>query len=190
MYYIRNENLEEIDVTNEINKMKKGGKYLFVSYILSMLLLFLLHTYLQSDKELTNSKLNQEKLILQKQNDSLKQELLISNKINKGLSNLRRNVLKRLPNHLVSYYTPESSSNLTANGEYYTGKDLTCASNIHPFGTKLRITNPQNNKYIIVRVNDRGGFTKYGRTLDLSYYAFSQIGNIKSGVLICKIEKV
>jgi rare lipoprotein A len=43
------------------------------------------------------------------------------------------------------------------------------------------VTNLKNNKYVIVRINDRGPYVK-GRTIDLSYAAAEQIDMIKSGV--------
>lgn len=58
---------------------------------------------------------------------------------------------------IASYYTIKSSSNMTANGEKYDEDALTCASNDYPFNTFLKVTNIENNKSVICRVNDRGG---------------------------------
>ena len=77
--------------------------------------------------------------------------------------------------------------NKTANGEIYNENALTCASNKHRIGTLLRVENIKNNKVVICRVNDRGGFHKYGRVIDLSKRAFSQIASLKSGVVHVKI---
>lgn len=47
-----------------------------------------------------------------------------------------------------------------------------------------------NGKSVTVRVNDTGGFKKYGRTLDLSRGAFSKIANIKTGIIKVKIKVI
>jgi rare lipoprotein A len=60
----------------------------------------------------------------------------------------------------------------------------------YPFGTWLKITNIANHKFVLVKVNDRGNFKKYGRILDLSKGAFAKIANLKQGVITVKIEVV
>ena len=67
---------------------------------------------------------------------------------------------------------------------------MTTASNSHKMGTKLLVTNVKNGKSVVVRVNDTGGFSKYGRTLDLSKAAFSKIASPGQGVVIVKIVKL
>ena len=52
----------------------------------------------------------------------------------------------------------------------------------------LRITNPANNKFVDVKVNDTGGFDKYGRLIDLSKGAFSKIADPKKGVTKIRME--
>jgi rare lipoprotein A len=69
----------------------------------------------------------------------------------------------------------------TANGERYNAYGKTTAHKTLPFGTKLRVTNQSNGKSVIVRVNDRGPFIA-GRSLDLSYGAFSSIAHPGQGV--------
>jgi rare lipoprotein A len=70
---------------------------------------------------------------------------------------------------------------ITANGERYNAYGKTTAHRYLPFGTKLRVTNQRNGKSVIVRVNDRGPFVG-GRSLDLSYGAFSSISSPGQGV--------
>jgi rare lipoprotein A len=79
---------------------------------------------------------------------------------------------------VASYYGTESGSR-TANGERFTGNDLTAAHRSLPFGTKLRVT--YRGKSVVVRVNDRGPFIR-GRSLDLSKAAAKRIGLIPAGV--------
>ena len=66
---------------------------------------------------------------------------------------------------------------------------MTCAHKTLKFGTKLRVTNPDNNKSVIVTVNDRGPFIR-GRDLDLSYGAAKKIGIVKIGVARVKMEHI
>ena len=58
---------------------------------------------------------------------------------------------------------------------------MTVASKSLPFGTKLEVTNDDNGKSVVVRVNDRGPFVK-GRDLDLSRGAATQLDMINKGV--------
>jgi rare lipoprotein A len=71
----------------------------------------------------------------------------------------------------------------TANGERFKPDGMTAAHKTLPFGTKLRLT--RRDKSVIVRINDRGPFTK-GRHIDLSRGVARQLGCIHSG--ICKVE--
>jgi rare lipoprotein A len=88
---------------------------------------------------------------------------------------------------VASWYGPKFHGRPTASGEIYNMYDFTCAHKRFPFGTKLHVTNPRNNKSVIVRVNDRGPFVS-GRDLDLSYAAARQIGLIKQGVGKVRIQ--
>ena len=88
----------------------------------------------------------------------------------------------------VSWYGHGFHGKRTANGEVFNQNALTCASNSHKMGTKLLVTNPATNKSVVVKVNDTGGFKKYGRTLDLSKAAFSRIAPLKQGTAKVKIQ--
>lgn len=68
----------------------------------------------------------------------------------------------------------------TASGERMNASHLTAAHKSLKFGTKLKVTNRNNGKSVIVRINDRGPFIK-GRVLDLSRAAAHQIGMVQSG---------
>lgn len=70
--------------------------------------------------------------------------------------------------------------NKTANGERMNPNALTAAHRSLSFGTKLRVTNRQNGRSVVVRINDRGPFVG-GRVLDLSKAAASRLGFIGRG---------
>lgn len=83
--------------------------------------------------------------------------------------------------HLASWYSPSDSSNRTANGERFTGRDLTAASRDLPFNTRLRVTYPRTGRVVVVRVNDRGPALSTGRDLDLSKAAAISLGLFSVG---------
>lgn len=68
-----------------------------------------------------------------------------------------------------------------ADGSRFDAHGLTTAHRSLPFGTRLRVTNPANNRSVTVTVTDRGPFIA-GRSLDLSYGAFSRIASPSQGV--------
>lgn len=88
----------------------------------------------------------------------------------------------------ASYYGSQFHGKKTANGERFNMNAMTAASNSHKMGTKLRVTNPANGKSVVVKINDTGGFGKYGRTLDLSKGAFSKIASLKQGLVKVHIK--
>jgi rare lipoprotein A len=92
-------------------------------------------------------------------------------------------------NMMASWYGPEFHGRRTANGEQYDQNALTAAHKYLRFGTLLRVTNPQNNKSIIVRINDRGPFSR-GRSLDLSKASAMALEITDKGVSKLKVEQV
>ena len=90
----------------------------------------------------------------------------------------------------ASWYGPGFHGKRTANGEVYNQHALTAASNSHRMGTYLLVTNVANGKSVKVKVNDTGGFRKYGRTLDLSKGAFSKIASVNQGIIRVKIQQL
>lgn len=90
---------------------------------------------------------------------------------------------------IASFYARNFQYNRTANGEHFDHHSLSAAHKKIPFGSKVKVTNIKNNKSVVVRINDRGPFVR-GRVIDLSRYAFSQIGNTKVGIIKVKLEVV
>jgi rare lipoprotein A len=87
----------------------------------------------------------------------------------------------------ASWYGQDFNGRPTSSGERYDMYDFTAAHKEMDFGTKLRVTNPDNGKSVVVIVNDRGPFIS-GRDLDLSYGAAREIDHIGKGVGLVKIE--
>lgn len=88
----------------------------------------------------------------------------------------------------ASYYHSSFHGKITYSGEIYNENKLTAASNIYPIGTRLKITNIENNKSVIVKINDKGSFSKV--TLDLSKKAFERIAELEKGIIKVKIKKI
>lgn len=89
----------------------------------------------------------------------------------------------------ASYYAMKYQFKTTASGERFNQHAKTAAHRKLPFGTKVKVTNMQNGKSVVVKINDRGPFVK-GRIIDLSRSAFSSIGDIDSGVIKVAIEVI
>lgn len=81
----------------------------------------------------------------------------------------------------ASWYGPGFDGRLTANGETYDQQEMTAAHPHLEFGTKVKVTNLQNGRSVIVRINDRGPFIR-DRIIDLSAAAASALNMISSGV--------
>lgn len=81
---------------------------------------------------------------------------------------------------VASWYGGEFHGRPTASGEVYDMHGYTAAHKTLPFGTRLKITNPENGRSVEVKINDRGPFVE-GRDIDLSYAAAREIGMIRRG---------
>ena len=90
---------------------------------------------------------------------------------------------------LCSYYSRFHNGHITAGGEKFDSNAMTAAHRTYPMGTKLKLTNPANNKSVVVKVNDRGPFVK-GREISVTRRAASELGLIKQGVGQVTIEQV
>lgn len=88
---------------------------------------------------------------------------------------------------IASWYGPGFHGRKTANGERFDSYDLTAAHKTLPFNTLVRVTNLENGKSTIVRINDRGPYAG-GRIIDLSYAAKQEIG--MSGLARVRLEIV
>lgn len=87
----------------------------------------------------------------------------------------------------ASFYSKKTTGARTASGERLHHDSLTCAHKFYPFGTKLKVTNLNNQKSVVVRVTDRGPFGR-GRIIDLSWAAAKEIGMIAQGIASVKVE--
>lgn len=83
-----------------------------------------------------------------------------------------RNYLKK---GVASWYGPGFHGKKTATGETFNMYAMTAAHKTLPLSSYAEVTNPANNRSVIVRINDRGPF-HHNRILDLSYAAAKKLG--------------
>jgi rare lipoprotein A len=81
----------------------------------------------------------------------------------------------------ASWYGPNFDGKKTASGERFDSESLTAAHPSLPFGSLVRIVNPRNGKFELVRINDRGPYQE-GREIDVSYRVARKLGLIHAGV--------
>jgi len=87
----------------------------------------------------------------------------------------------------ASWYGPGFYGNRTASGEVLRPGTYTAAHRSLPFGTRVRVTNLNNGRSAVVRINDRGPFTG-GRIIDLAHGAASDLGVTSSGLATVRLE--
>ncbi len=104
----------------------------------------------------------------------------------KGVADLEVGVKER---GTASWYGNDFDGRLTASGDLYDDDEFTGAHRTLPFGTVVKVTNAQNGRQVIVRINDRGPYLN-GRILDLSYAAANTLGFISSGTTRVLLEVV
>ena len=88
---------------------------------------------------------------------------------------------------VASWYGPGFYGNRTANGETYRPGTFTVAHRSLPFGTRVRITNLNNGRSAVARVNDRGPYVG-GRIVDLGQGIASHLGVTSSGLADVRLE--
>ena len=90
----------------------------------------------------------------------------------------------------ASWYSQNDQGILltTANMERFDDSQLTCAMWDLPFNTILKVTNLENGKSVIVRVNDRGPARRLNRSIDLTKAAFARICDLEKGLAEVSIE--
>lgn len=89
----------------------------------------------------------------------------------------------------ASWYGSKFHGHRTSNGEVYDMYSMTAAHKTLPLPSYVKVTNTDNGKAAIVRVNDRGPFHT-GRIIDLSYAAASKLGVLKTGTANVRLDVI
>jgi len=90
---------------------------------------------------------------------------------------------------VASWYGEPFHGRKTANGETFDMREMSAAHKSLPFGTLVRVTNLDDGRSVVVRINDRGPFIA-GRIIDLSKAAAATIGLDRSGTARVEIRAV
>jgi len=88
---------------------------------------------------------------------------------------------------VASWYGPRFHGRRAASGEIFNQHQYTAAHRRLPFGTQVKVTNLDNGKSVLVRINDRGPYVK-GRILDLSRAAARELEMTEDGTVRVKLE--
>ena len=90
---------------------------------------------------------------------------------------------------IASWYGAKFHHHLTSNHEIYDLYQMTAAHKTLPLPIYAKVTNLENGKHVIVKINDRGPFVN-DRLIDLSYVAAKKLGMIAKGTARVKVETI
>ncbi|ETD16469.1 MULTISPECIES: septal ring lytic transglycosylase RlpA family protein [Prevotellaceae] len=88
----------------------------------------------------------------------------------------------------ATFYSKRATGARTASGIRLHHDSMTCAHRTYPFGTMLRVRNLDNGKEVVVKVTDRGPFSR-GRIIDLSWGAAKELGILSKGVTMVEVTR-
>jgi rare lipoprotein A len=106
-----------------------------------------------------------------------------------GRSTHPRHEIKRNQSGMASFYGRECKGRRTASGERFDPNQLTAAHRTLPFGTLVKVTNLDNGRHVVVRINDRGPYAR-NRVLDLSRAAARKLGFEREGTAYVRLQVV
>lgn len=106
-----------------------------------------------------------------------------------GIYSFKINATDAKKTSYASYYHDKFNGRKTASGEVFDNAKFTAANRTLPFGTSIKVTNLNNGKEVIVKVNDRGPYHST-RALDMSKAAFDEIGDTGNGTIPVEYEIV
>ncbi|MEM1058384.1 MAG: septal ring lytic transglycosylase RlpA family protein [Verrucomicrobiota bacterium] len=87
----------------------------------------------------------------------------------------------------ASFYGGKWHGRKTANGEIYNQNSMTAAHKTLPFNTRVRVTNLNNDRSVVLRINNRGPYIA-GRIIDVSVAAARQLQMVNAGVVPVRVE--
>ncbi len=96
---------------------------------------------------------------------------------------------KRVLYGLASFYHNKFIGRKTANGEIFSQNKLTCACNVLPLGTWIKVTNMRNGRTVVVKTNDRL-HPRMKRIIDLTKAAAIKLGYVSAGLTRVKVEVI
>lgn len=88
---------------------------------------------------------------------------------------------------IATWYGAVLHGHMTASGEIFDETKMTAAHNTLPMGTRVRVTDLNSQKSVVVTINDRGQLSP-GRIIDLTSAAAERLGILRAGVAPVKVE--
>lgn len=128
--------------------------------------------------------------------DELKEKKLLSTEVLEEPQVEIVRVGTQIPTHTqtiadgkASFYSASFEGARTASGVPLRTNELVAAHRTLPFGSMVKVTNITNDKSVIVKIVDRGPYVS-GRVIDLTPFAFQQIGSLSSGILNVRLDLI
>jgi rare lipoprotein A len=94
---------------------------------------------------------------------------------------------KRVLYGMASFYANNFNGKKTASGEIFSQNKYTCACNVLPLGTWIKVTNLRNGRSVVVKTNDRL-HPRMKRIIDLTRVAATKLGYVARGLTRVKVE--
>lgn len=103
------------------------------------------------------------------------------------LEDIGREVVEAQDGKMSWYSVKTNGGTHTASGERFSDESATAAHKTLPFGTEVKVTNLVNGRSEIVRINNRGPYTR-GRIIDVSIGTARKLDFVGRGVVDCRVE--
>ena len=167
-------------------KYQRNLKFISLSVLLTVLNITISSAIAEA-KSNKKAKLKQKVSVVSSTEIQPSANLLNNNSTTKPIIPLRKeNIIANTFSGKASWYGPGFHGRPTANGEIFNQNALTAAHPSLSFGTKVKVTNLNNGRSVVVRINDRGPYSG-GRVIDLSAAAARSLKMIRSGVARVKV---
>jgi rare lipoprotein A len=89
---------------------------------------------------------------------------------------------------IASYYGPGFEGRETASGRIFDSREMVAAHRTLPLGTRVRVTNLENKRSVVLRVIDRGPYVGRGTIIDVSQGAARRLGFIRDGRVRVRVD--
>jgi len=90
----------------------------------------------------------------------------------------------------AAWYGAGAHGRRTASGEIFDRRGMTAAHLTFPLASTVRVTNLDNGRQVMLRINDRGAFGAYGRIIDVSERAAELLGFKSAGIADVRVELI
>lgn len=95
---------------------------------------------------------------------------------------------RRVYHGMASFYGPGFEGQETASGRIFDSSEMVAAHRTLPLGTRVRVTNLENNRSVVLRIIDRGPYVGRNTIIDVSKGAAQRLGFVKDGRVRVRVE--